>query len=188
MTATTKEASAMVATTGSDAVPPSFSTGSGSDAISPSHDATEVIGNTNTHTRPSAHNIPDSAGNGISHQRKRKRDRFRYLATKDFWLVLLIGQTLALCLTGTNTLTTLLVMEGTSIPAFQTFFNYVLLNLIYTSYTVYRYGIKGWARLIWKDGWKCEFAPVSCWLEHHVSTICSRCGNLSSCMISAVTI
>ena len=46
--------------------------------------------------------------------------------------------------------------EGTSIPAFQTFFNYVLLNLIYTSYTLYRYGFKKWCHLIYKDGWKCE--------------------------------
>lgn len=74
--------------------------------------------------------------------------------TKEFWLVLALGQILALCLTGTNTLTTLLVIEGTSIPAFQTLFNYVLLNLMYTPFTVYKYGFKGWARLIWKDGWK----------------------------------
>lgn len=88
--------------------------------------------------------------------RRSKRDRFRYLMTKDFWVVMLLGQILALCLTGTNTLTTLLVIEGTSIPAFQTFFNYVLLNIIYTSFTIYKYGLKGWARLLWKDGWKCK--------------------------------
>jgi solute carrier family 35 protein F1/2 len=45
-------------------------------------------------------------------------------------------------------------MEGTSIPAFQSFFNYVLLNLIYTTYTLYKYGFKGWLRLILKDGWR----------------------------------
>lgn len=45
-------------------------------------------------------------------------------------------------------------MEGTSIPAFQSFFNYVLLNLIYTTYTIYKYGIKGWGKLILKDGWR----------------------------------
>lgn len=73
-------------------------------------------------------------------------------------MVLLLSQVLALCITGTNTLTTLLVIEGTSIPAFQTFFNYVLLNLIYTPFTVYRYGWNAWVRLILKDGWKCEFS------------------------------
>jgi len=65
-----------------------------------------------------------------------------------------IRQVLALCLTATNTFSTLLVMEGTSIPAFQTFFNYVLLNLIFTSYTIYRYGFKGYCRFLWTQGWK----------------------------------
>lgn len=45
-------------------------------------------------------------------------------------------------------------MEGTSIPAFQSFFNYVLLNLIYTTYTIYKYGFKSWLRLILRDGWR----------------------------------
>lgn len=43
---------------------------------------------------------------------------------------------------------------GTNIPAFQTFFNYVLLNIIYTSYSLYKYGFKGWAQLVWRDGWR----------------------------------
>ncbi len=154
MTDTVKEASVMAATTtGSDAVAPPSCGGS---------DASEGVQNSSA--GPGGHDAPNGGGpgnnNGTSHlrQRRRMRDRFGYLATREFGLVLLIGQLLALCLTGTNTLTTLLVMQGTSIPAFQTFFNYVLLNLIYTSYTVYRYGVKGWARLIWKDGWKCEFS------------------------------
>ena len=63
-------------------------------------------------------------------------------------------QVLALCITSTNTFSSLLVAQGTSIPAFQTWFNYVLLNLIYTSWTIYKYGFKGWARFIWKDGWR----------------------------------
>ncbi|KAL8788139.1 MAG: hypothetical protein Q9195_007446 [Heterodermia aff. obscurata] len=79
---------------------------------------------------------------------------FAYFTTRNFWIVLVLGQILALCITSTNTFTTLLVNEGTSIPAFQTFFNYVLLNLGYTSYTLYRYGFKKWCRLIYKDGWK----------------------------------
>lgn len=47
-------------------------------------------------------------------------------------------------------------MQGTSIPAFQTFFNYVLLNLVFTPFTIYRYGFKRWARIVLKDGWKCK--------------------------------
>jgi hypothetical protein len=61
---------------------------------------------------------------------------------------------LAICITSTNTLSTLLANEGTSIPAFQSFFNYVLLNLIYTSYTIYKYGFKRWVRLCIFEGWR----------------------------------
>lgn len=77
-----------------------------------------------------------------------------YFRTRDFYIVLVLGQVLALCLTATNTFTTLLAEKGTSIPAFQTFFNYVLLNIGYTSYTWYRYGFKKWCQLIYKDGWR----------------------------------
>lgn len=63
-------------------------------------------------------------------------------------------QALALAQTGTNTFTGLLANKGTSIPAFQTFFNYVLLNVVYTSFTIYKYGFKKWTRLLWKDGWR----------------------------------
>ena len=61
---------------------------------------------------------------------------------------------MSICITSTNTLSQLLSFEGTSIPAFQTFLNYVLLNIIYTSYTIYKYGFKGWGKLILKDGWR----------------------------------
>ncbi|KZZ96343.1 hypothetical protein AAP_01116 [Ascosphaera apis ARSEF 7405] len=76
------------------------------------------------------------------------------LTSKSFYIVLILGQCLALGTTSTNTFSTLLVNQGTSIPAFQSFFNYILLTLVYTSYTIYRYGFKGWLRLIYKDGWK----------------------------------
>ncbi|KAF1936800.1 DUF914-domain-containing protein [Clathrospora elynae] len=79
---------------------------------------------------------------------------FQYVKTKQFCITLLIGQVLALCITATNTFSTLLANEGTSIPAFQSFFNYVLLNLIYTSYTIYKYGFKKWGRMVVSDGWR----------------------------------
>ncbi|KAL8905835.1 MAG: hypothetical protein Q9171_006519 [Xanthocarpia ochracea] len=83
-----------------------------------------------------------------------KKGWFAYFKTRDFYIVLVLGQILALCITSTNTFSSLLVGQGTSIPAFQTFFNYVLLNIIYTSFTLYRYGFKRWCRLLLKDGWK----------------------------------
>ena len=79
---------------------------------------------------------------------------FAYLKTRNFYVVLVLGQVLALCITGTNTFSSLLAAEPFSIPAFQTFWNYVLLNLIYTTFTIYKYGFKGYGRLLWKDGWK----------------------------------
>ncbi|KAL8827667.1 MAG: hypothetical protein Q9170_006925, partial [Blastenia crenularia] len=83
-----------------------------------------------------------------------KKGRFAYFKTRDFYIVLVLGQILALCLTSTNTFSSLLVSHGTSIPAFQSLFNYILLNLIYTTYTLYRYGFPRWSRLLVKDGWK----------------------------------
>jgi len=46
------------------------------------------------------------------------------------------------------------VIAGTSIPAFQTLFNYVLLTLIFTTYTLYKYGLKKYLRFLLVDGWK----------------------------------
>ncbi|KAJ4369290.1 hypothetical protein N0V86_009121 [Didymella sp. IMI 355093] len=94
-------------------------------------------------------------GNEVLERDAQSKGRwFQYLRTKQFWLTLLLGQVLAICITSTNTLSSLLANEGTSIPAFQSFFNYVLLNLIYTTYTIYKYGFKKWGRLVILDGWR----------------------------------
>ena len=45
-------------------------------------------------------------------------------------------------------------MDNANIPAFQTFFNYVGLNIVWTSVAIYKYGFKGWLRMIYKDGWR----------------------------------
>jgi solute carrier family 35 protein F1/2 len=106
-----------------------------------------------------AHGVPElvggsGEGNAATTEEKSKRRWFNYLKTRDFWIVLLLGQVLSICITSTNTFSSLLSMKGTSIPAFQTFFNYVLLNAVYTSVTLYRYGFKKWGKLILKDGWR----------------------------------
>ena len=85
---------------------------------------------------------------------RRKPRPFRFVATWHFWGILVLGQVLSWCIVSTNTLTEYLALAGANIPAFQTVFNYALLNLVYTSYTIYRYGFKKWLRLLWKDGWK----------------------------------
>ena len=82
-----------------------------------------------------------------------KAKPFQFLRTWRFWIILLLGQILSWCIVSTNTLTQYLSVNGANIPAFQTVFNYVLLNLVYTTWTLYKYGFKKWFRLLWKDGW-----------------------------------
>jgi solute carrier family 35 protein F1/2 len=133
-----------------------------------------------TYVTPENESHNGAPGNEVLEQDAQTKGRwFQYVKTKQFWITLLLGQgmsiesssarrisdyvlgaaanrklVLAICITSTNTLSTLLANEGTSIPAFQSFFNYVLLNIIYTSYTIYKYGFKKWGRLILKDGWR----------------------------------
>ncbi|KAF8419455.1 solute carrier family 35 member SLC35F1/F2/F6 [Tirmania nivea] len=83
-----------------------------------------------------------------------KKGLFSFFRTKRFWLVLFIGQILALCITGSTTFSGLLVRLGTSIPAFQNIFVYILLNLVYTSYTLYVYGLRNYVQMLQRDGWK----------------------------------
>ena len=99
-----------------------------------------------------------------------KPGRFSFLRSRQFYIVLLISQALAVAITGTNTLSSLLAQEGTSIPAFQTLFNYILLSLIYTSYTLYKYGFKGWCKLVMKDGWR-YFILAFCDVEGNYFTV-----------------
>ncbi|KAK8104053.1 uncharacterized protein PG998_011086 [Apiospora kogelbergensis] len=97
---------------------------------------------------------PEVIGTAIHQIEAKSVHWYSYLATADFWLIILLGQILALCITGTNTFSSLLANHGTNIPAFQTLFNYVLLTLVYLSYTLYRYGFKKWAKVVVRDGWK----------------------------------
>lgn len=66
----------------------------------------------------------------------------------------LSSQVIALADISSSTFSSLLSDKGTSIPAFQTLWNYVLLNLVYTSITIYKYGFKKWFRLLYKDCWR----------------------------------
>lgn len=79
---------------------------------------------------------------------------YSYFTTFDFWAVVLLGQVLALCITGTNTFTTFLADVGTNIPAFQTLFNYVVLALIYVPVCLYHYGPRKLGGIVLRDGWK----------------------------------
>jgi len=96
----------------------------------------------------------EDLGHAIEVIESKKTKWYAYLLTRDFYAVLVLGQVLALCITATNTFSSLLVIKGTSIPAFQTLFNYICLTAIYTTYTIYRYGFKRYCKLLLVDGWK----------------------------------
>jgi solute carrier family 35 protein F1/2 len=81
--------------------------------------------------------------------------KFSYFKRPQFWIVLVLSQILSLTIMGTSTISQLLATrEGWSIASFQSLLAYILLNLIYSGITLYKYGIKGWFRLVLKDGWK----------------------------------
>lgn len=96
-----------------------------------------------------------AVGEGLRTIEASKVRWYSYLQTWDFWIIVLIGQVLSLCITATNTFTSFLTTNGTNIPAFQTLFNYILLSLIYVPITFY---YKGWRyvvkTILIRDGWK----------------------------------
>jgi solute carrier family 35, member F1/2 len=85
--------------------------------------------------------------------------RFKSLWTRRFIYALLAGQLVSLCITCTNVTTTELVKRGFSNPTTQTFFLYFTICIVYTPYTMYQYGMKGWANMVLRDGWKCSLLP-----------------------------
>ncbi|KAI0028671.1 DUF914-domain-containing protein [Vararia minispora EC-137] len=80
--------------------------------------------------------------------------RFASIWTRRFIFSLLAGQVVSLCITCTNVTTTELVERNWSLPTTQTWFLYFSLFCIYTPFTIFKYGIKGWANVIYRDGWK----------------------------------
>jgi len=115
----------------------------------PSSDLSEDVGN-------GVHGVPELVDGGADEPTSgmKAKQWLAYIKTRQFWIVLLLGQVLSLCITGTNTFSSLLANDGANIPAFQTFFNYVLLNIVWTSVTMYKYGFKKWYQMIFKDGWR----------------------------------
>lgn len=97
-----------------------------------------------------------AVGQGIHLLEAKSARWYSYFLTPDFWIVLAIGQVLALCITSTNTFTSLLASPGlhTNIPAFQTMPNYLLLALVYTTTFMVKEGPRAWGRVVWKEGWK----------------------------------
>lgn len=106
------------------------------------------------HQQLSASETDAAATQGI-HELEAKRTKWwSYFTTPDFWVIIAIGQILALCITATNTFTSFLVDAHTNIPAFQTVFNYILIFLIYTTIFMLRDGPRVFLRVLLKDWWK----------------------------------
>ncbi|OAX38741.1 DUF914-domain-containing protein [Rhizopogon vinicolor AM-OR11-026] len=80
--------------------------------------------------------------------------RFLSIWTRSFTLSLIGGQLLSMCLTCSSVMTTELVQRNWVLPSTQTFFTYLSLFIIFTPYTIHRYGIRGWGKLVFRDGWK----------------------------------
>ncbi|KAK7739046.1 hypothetical protein SLS53_005944 [Cytospora paraplurivora] len=99
-------------------------------------------------------NENDVVAQGLHTLEAQKVRWYSYFTTWDFWIIVALGQFLCLCNTATSTFTSFLVEYGTNIPAFQSFFNYVLLSVVYVPYMFYRYGWRRVARVCLEDGWK----------------------------------
>lgn len=104
--------------------------------------------------RPSSGGDPHALSSGETPSLRHPEKPFKFITTWRFWVILVLGQILSWCIVSTNTLTEYLSLAGANIPAFQSLFNYALLSVVYTSWTLYKYGFKKWFELIWKDGWK----------------------------------
>ncbi|KAH8111027.1 DUF914-domain-containing protein [Phellopilus nigrolimitatus] len=109
--------------------------------------------------------------------------RFASIFTRRFCLALLAGQVVSLCITCTNVTTTELVMRNWALPTTQTWFLYFSLFVIYTPYTIYQYGIDGWAKMIFRDGWK-YFILAACDVEGNFLVVKAyQYTTLLSCML-----
>ncbi|KAF9361256.1 hypothetical protein BGX26_004775 [Mortierella sp. AD094] len=78
------------------------------------------------------------------------RERFASLTSRKFLLILALGQLLSLCITATTILSTELTQgdNPVSIPTTQSFLNYLVLAIVYTSITIYKKGFSGWIEIM----------------------------------------
>ncbi|KAF8984714.1 hypothetical protein BGZ46_007194 [Entomortierella lignicola] len=79
-------------------------------------------------------------------------NKLNNLVSNKFLRILLLGQLLSLCITATTIFTTMLAQgeKPVSIPTTQSLLNYFILGLVYTSYTIYKEGFRGWIEIIRK--------------------------------------
>jgi len=109
--------------------------------------------------------------------------RLRSVFSKRMVLSLLAGQVVSLCITCTSVVSTALAQRGFDAPTTQNFFLYFTLMCVYTPYTIYRYGFRGWGSLIKRDGWK-YFILAACDVEGNFLVVKAyQYTTLLSCML-----
>ncbi|KAF4587184.1 DUF914 domain membrane protein [Ophiocordyceps camponoti-floridani] len=94
-----------------------------------------------------------AAGIALLESRRPKR-WYGYVTSADFCLVAFLGQVLALCITATNTFTTLLARADFNAPALQTCFNYAFIAAVFTTVFLVRDGPHAWFRALRSRGWR----------------------------------
>jgi len=109
--------------------------------------------------------------------------RFKSLWTRRFIFSLLAGQLLSLCITSTSVVTTELTNRNFNVPTTQTWFLYFSLFIVYTPYTIYKYGFKGWFKVILKDGWKYIILAASDVEGNFLVVKAYQSTNILSCML-----
>jgi len=109
--------------------------------------------------------------------------RWKSIWTKRFVLSLIAGQVLSLCITCTSVTTQELVNRKWILSTTQGFFLYFSLFIIYTPFTIYRYGFSGWGKMVLRDGWK-YFLLAFCDVEgNYLVVLAFQYTDLLSCML-----
>ncbi|KAF9189494.1 hypothetical protein BGZ51_009530 [Haplosporangium sp. Z 767] len=88
----------------------------------------------------------DSLSSSPSPVQSKWKIRISTLFSRKFLTILLLGQILSLCITATTLFSTKLAQgdNPVSIPTTQSFLNYFVLGVVYTSITLYKQGFSGW--------------------------------------------
>ncbi|KAH7056744.1 hypothetical protein BKA57DRAFT_451259 [Linnemannia elongata] len=78
------------------------------------------------------------------------QQRLANLCSRKFLTILLLGQLLSFCITATTIFTTKLAQgdNPVSIPTTQSFLNYLVLGIVYTSVTIYKKGFWEWIEIM----------------------------------------
>ncbi|CAG8700938.1 10663_t:CDS:2, partial [Gigaspora rosea] len=87
---------------------------------------------------------------------KWKKIDFSYIFSKEFIIIFLLGQLLALCITSTIMANAELqiLFPGFNIPTTETLFLYITLAVIYTPITIFKYGFRGYFKMLKGKWWK----------------------------------